>query len=131
VGIGGEVDLRHDQLAARLIRAGELEISGEDQAETDSYFDTGRFRFHGPDVFEVDYAGLTNYFKSIRAAFDDRAIRLGIIVTEGALRSGCGPTTGVFSDNLELCGNSADRSKEHRPTLSQSEHLAHAAGELV
>jgi hypothetical protein len=36
---------------ARLIRAEELEISGGDQVETDSYFET-------------DYASLTNYFKA-------------------------------------------------------------------
>jgi predicted ester cyclase len=72
-----------DQLVARLKRAGELEVSGEDQAETDSFFDTARFRFHGPDGFEADYAGLTAYFAAIRAAFDDRSIRRGIIVAEG------------------------------------------------
>jgi predicted ester cyclase len=72
-----------DQRVARLKRAGELEVSGEDQGETDSYFDTANFRFHGPDGFEADYAGLTNYFRAIRAAFDDRSIRRGIIVVEG------------------------------------------------
>jgi len=72
-----------NQLVARLRRAGELEVSGEDQAETDSYFDTTHFRFHGPDGFEADYSGLTDYFKAIRAAFDDRSIRRGIIVAEG------------------------------------------------
>jgi predicted ester cyclase len=72
-----------DELAARLKRAGELMISGEDQAEADSYFDTSRFRFHAPDGFETDYAGLSNYFKAIRAAFDRRSIRRGIIVAEG------------------------------------------------
>lgn len=72
-----------DELVARLIRAGELEVSGENQAETDSYFDTRQFLFHGPDGFEADYAGLSNYFASIRAAFDDRSIRRGIIVVEG------------------------------------------------
>lgn len=76
--------LTRDELVARLIRAGELEVSGDDQAETDSYFDTNRFRFHGPDGFEADYAGLTDYFKSIRAAFDDRSIRRGIIIVEGS-----------------------------------------------
>jgi len=81
--MGGEVVPRPDQLVERPIRAGELEISGEDQAETDSYFDTSQFRFHRADGFEADYAGLTNYFKSIRAAFDDRSIRRGIIVAEG------------------------------------------------
>ena len=76
--------MTRDELVARLVRAGELEISGEDQAETDYYFDTSRFRFHGPDGYDTDYAGLTNYFKSIRAAFDDRSIRRGIIVAEGS-----------------------------------------------
>ena len=75
--------LTRDELVSRLIRAGELEVSGGDQAEIDSYFDTSKFRFHGPDGFEADYAGLTNYFRSIRAAFDDRSIRRGIIVAEG------------------------------------------------
>ena len=73
---------KRDELVARLIRAGELLVSREDQSESDSYFDTSRFRFHGPDGFEADYAGLTDYFKSIRAAFDDRSIRRGIIVAE-------------------------------------------------
>ena len=76
-------DMTRDQLVARLKRAGELEIYGGDQAETDSYFDTVHFRFHGPASFEADYAGLTSYFKAVRAAFDDRSIRRGIIVVEG------------------------------------------------
>ena len=61
-----------DELVARLVRAGELEISGESPEEAGSYFDT-------------DYAGLTRYFQSIRAAFEDRTIRRGIIVAEGNL----------------------------------------------
>jgi predicted ester cyclase len=77
------VDLPRDELVARLIRAGELEVSGGNQAEVDSYFDTARFRFHGPGGFEADYAGLTDYFKSVRDAFDDRSIRRGVIVAEG------------------------------------------------
>jgi hypothetical protein len=72
-----------DELISRLKRAGELELSGEDQAETDSYFNTSQFRFHGPDGFEADYLGLANYFKAIREAFDERSIRRGIIVAEG------------------------------------------------
>ena len=58
-------------------------MSGDDQAEVDTYFDAESFRFHGPDGFEADYAGLTAYFGSIRAAFDDRSIRRGIVVVEG------------------------------------------------
>ena len=57
-----------DDLVARLRRAGELEVSGDNHSETDSYFDTRQFRFHGPDGVEADYSGLTNYFKAIRAA---------------------------------------------------------------
>ena len=48
-------------------------------------FDTENFAFHGPDGFDSDYAGLTEYFRSIRAAFEDRTIRRGIIVAEGDL----------------------------------------------
>jgi predicted ester cyclase len=76
--------LTRDKLAARLIRAGELLVLGGDQAEIESYFDTSKFRFHGPDGFETDYAGLSNYFKSIRAGFDNRSIRRGIIIVEGS-----------------------------------------------
>jgi len=72
-----------DELVARLVRAGELEVSGKDQTEVDSYFDTENFQFHGPDGFDADYAGLTEYFRSLRGAFDDRSIRRGIIVAEG------------------------------------------------
>ncbi len=72
-----------DELVARLVRAGELEVSGENPEEVDSYFDTEKFAFHGPAGFESDYAGLTEYFRSLRAAFDDRNIRRGIIVVEG------------------------------------------------
>ena len=53
--------ITRDELVARLTRAGELELSGE-QAETDSYFDTDQFRFHGPASLETDYAGLMSYF---------------------------------------------------------------------
>ena len=77
------LSVTRDQLIARLKRAGELDVSGDDQVELDSYFDTINFRFHGPDGFEADYAGLANYFKSVRAAFDDLSIKRGVIVAEG------------------------------------------------
>jgi hypothetical protein len=76
------VSRRRDDLVACLRRAGELQVSGDNQAELDSSFDTRQFRFHGPDGFETDYGGLANYFKAIRAAFDDRSIRRGIVVAE-------------------------------------------------
>lgn len=75
--------LTRDDLVARLVKAGELEVLGGDQVEIDSYFDAAQFRFHGPGGFETDYSGLTNYFKSVRAAFDERSIRRGIIIAEG------------------------------------------------
>ena len=74
-----------DELVARLVRAGELEVSGDGPEEVGTYFDAENFRFHGPDGFESDYAGLTAYFESVRAAFDDRSIRRGIILAEGNL----------------------------------------------
>jgi predicted ester cyclase len=77
--------ISRDELVGRLVRAGELEVSGDNQAECDTYFDTERFQFHGPDGFDADYAGLTSYFQSVREAFDDRTIRRGIIVVDGNL----------------------------------------------
>ncbi|WUH98465.1 ester cyclase [Spirillospora sp. NBC_00431] len=74
-----------DELVARLVRAGELEVSGEDPDEIATYFDTEKFRFHGPDGFESGFDGLDDYFTAMRAAFDDRSIRRGIMVAEGDL----------------------------------------------
>ena len=53
----GEVMSSHtrDELVARMVRAGELEVSGEHPEEIDSYFDTEDFAFHGPDGFDADY----------------------------------------------------------------------------
>lgn len=76
------INYTRDELVARLVRAGELEVSGESQAEVDSYFDPENFRFHGPDGFDSDYAGLTEYFRAIRIAFDDRTIERGIVIAE-------------------------------------------------
>ena len=72
-----------DEIVARLIKAGELELLGGDRTETESYFNVEEFRFHGPDGQEADYAGLSGYFEAVRAAFDDLSIRRGIIVVDG------------------------------------------------
>ena len=77
--------MTREELVARMTRAGELEVLGGDQSDIDSYFDPASFRFHGPDGFESGYAGLTAYFRSVRAAFDDRTIRRGTVVAEGDL----------------------------------------------
>ena len=71
-----------DELVARLVRAGELEVSGEHPGEVGDYFAPG-FKFDGPGGFESDYDGLQDYFASLRAAFEDRSIRRGITVVEG------------------------------------------------
>jgi hypothetical protein len=65
-----------------LIRVGEQELTGEDEAEVDAYF-APDFTFHGPDGAETDYEGLKGYFASLRAAFDDLTISRGIMVVEG------------------------------------------------
>lgn len=74
-----------DELVARLVKAGELEVQGAPDDEIASYFDTQNFRFHGPGGYQTDYAGLSAYFASVRAAFDDRSIRRGIMIVEGNL----------------------------------------------
>src|SRR5437588_4152892 len=48
------------ELVSGLLRIGELEISGDDQAAVDAYF-AHDFRFHGPDGRELDYDGLQTY----------------------------------------------------------------------
>jgi predicted ester cyclase len=75
--------MNRDELITRLVRAGELAFLGGDQAETESYFDRQRFRFHGPGGFVWDYADLTAYFSSVRAAFDERSIRRSLIIVDG------------------------------------------------
>lgn len=77
--------LTREHLIARLIRAGEIEVSGQGLDEIGEYFDVERFRFHGPDGFESDFQGLNDYFASLRRAFEDRSIRRGIIVADGDL----------------------------------------------
>jgi predicted ester cyclase len=71
-----------DERVKRLVRIGELEVSGEHPAEVDAYF-ASDYAFHGPDGAEMDYEGLKGYFASLRAAFDELTIRRGIIVVEG------------------------------------------------
>lgn len=77
------IKLTREDLVTRLVKAGEFLIAGAQPEEIASYFDTEKFRFHGPDDFESDYNGLTAYFEAIRFAFDDRSIRRGIMIVEG------------------------------------------------
>ena len=84
-----------DERVRRLIRVGELEVSGEDEAEVDAYF-APDYVFHGPDGGETAYEGLKGYFASLRAAFDDRTISRGIIVVEGDYIACQTTITGTF-----------------------------------
>ena len=74
--------MTRDELVSGLVRVGEKEMTGEDEAEVDAYFALD-FRFHGPDGGEWDYQGLKEYFTALRAAFDNLAITRGIVVVEG------------------------------------------------
>jgi hypothetical protein len=74
---------------------GELEVSGEDEAEVDAYF-APDYVFHGPDGGETAYAGLKGYFAALRAAFDDRSISRGVIVVEGEYIACQTTITGTF-----------------------------------
>jgi predicted ester cyclase len=84
-----------EQLVKDLIRVGEQELTGEDEAEVDAYF-APDFAFHGPDGAELDYEGLKGYFASLRAAFDDLIISRGLIVVEGAYVACQTTITGTF-----------------------------------
>lgn len=77
----GDRGMSRDELVRGLVRIGELEITGEDQATVDAYFAPG-FKFHGPDGRELDYQGLQAYFGALRAAFDDLTIERGIVIVE-------------------------------------------------
>jgi predicted ester cyclase len=72
----------HDERVSGLVRIGEKELTGEDEAAVDAYF-AAKLRFYGPDGREWDYQGLKGYFAALRAAFDDLTITRGIIVVEG------------------------------------------------
>lgn len=76
--------MSRDERVARLVRAGELEVSGEGLDEALAYFSPD-FTFHGPGGWEADLNGLQEYFASWRDAFDDRRISRGIIVVEADL----------------------------------------------
>ena len=78
-----------------LIRVGEQELTGEEEAEVEAYF-APDFAFHGPDGAELDYQGLKGYFASLRAAFDDLTISRGIIVVEGEYIACQTTITGTF-----------------------------------
>ena len=52
-----------DELVARLVRAGEIEVTGEDIETVGDYFAPG-FEFNGPGGFVADFNGLLDYFAS-------------------------------------------------------------------
>jgi predicted ester cyclase len=84
-----------EELVRGLIRVGEQELTGEDEAEVDAYF-APDFAFHGPDGAEMDYEGLKAFFASLRAAFDDLTISRGVMVVEGDYVACQTTITGTF-----------------------------------
>jgi predicted ester cyclase len=70
-----------DELVERMVRCGELEVSGGSPEELRGYFAPG-YQFHAPGV-NLDLDGLLHYFESVRAAFEDRSIRRGVVIVEG------------------------------------------------
>jgi hypothetical protein len=112
-----------DELVARLVRAGELQISGESQEELDSYFDTENFAFHGPDGFDTDYARLSEYFQSVRAAFEDRTIRRGIIVAEGDLIACQTWIEGTFHGPVHLLTRGGAQAERSTGRLGPDQHV--------
>ena len=84
-----------EELVTGLIRVGELELTGEDEAEVDAYF-APDYAFHGPDGPDMDYEGLKAYFASLRAAFDDLTISRGVMVVEGDYVACQTTITGTF-----------------------------------
>jgi predicted ester cyclase len=84
-----------EELVPGLIRLGEQELTGEDEAEVDACF-APDFAFHGPDGAEMDYEGLKGYFASLRAAFDDLTISRGIMVVEADYVACQTTITGTF-----------------------------------
>jgi predicted ester cyclase len=73
-------DMTRDESVARLVRAGELWMTGENPDEIRAAF-SPEFTFHAPGV-EIDYGGLAAYFQSLRDAFDNLKITRGIVVVE-------------------------------------------------
>ena len=87
--------MTREELISGLVRIGEKELTGEDEAEVDDYF-APEFRFHGPDGREWDYKALKDYFAALRAAFDDLSITRGIVVVEGNYVACQTMITGIF-----------------------------------
>lgn len=85
-----------EERVSGLIRVGELELSGENEAAVDAYF-AAEFVFHGPDGAELDYEGLKGFFASLRSAFDELTISRGIIVAEGDYVACQTTITGTFA----------------------------------
>jgi predicted ester cyclase len=87
--------MSRDELVSGLVRIGEMEMTGEDQAEIDAYFSSD-FKFHGPDGRDLDYEGLSGYFAALRAAFNDLTIKRGIVVVENNYVACQTTITGTF-----------------------------------
>jgi predicted ester cyclase len=73
-------DMTRDESVARLVRAGELWMTGENPDEIRAAFSPA-FTFHAPGV-EIDYDSLAAYFEALRDAFENLKITRGIVIAE-------------------------------------------------
>jgi predicted ester cyclase len=108
-----------EERVRELIRVGELELSGENEAAVDAYF-APNFTFHGPDGADTDYEGLKGYFASLRAAFDDLTISRGIMIVEGDYIACQTSIAGTFA-----------REFTHSPVGTVQPNGAHVMFELI
>ena len=63
-----------DELVARLVRAGEIEVTGEDIETVGDYFAPG-FEFNGPGGFLADFNGLSDYFIACQTWIEGTFVR--------------------------------------------------------
>ena len=104
------VSTTRDDLIARLSRAGELQVSGDNQAELDSYFDTRQFRFHGPDGFDTDYAGLATISRLfVRRSMIARSVEASLL-----LRQITSPARRGSRGRLSVSSRSRQQASSHR-----------------
>lgn len=112
-------DPSREQRVSELIRVGELELTGQGEAEVDAYF-APNFVFHGPDGADTDYQGLKTYFAALRATFDDLTISRGIMVVEGDYIARQTSIAGTFA-----------REFTHSPAGALPPNGAHVVFELI
>jgi len=84
---------------ARMVVAGELEVSQDRYKEAEAYFSKD-FKFYGPGGITLDSNGLANYFVSLRHAFPDLTIRREVAFGEGVYLAARTVFNGTFTNTF-------------------------------